>query len=76
MALTRDDLVLAAVTKNGERNEGPITESDLASIASWLDYVNHDGSTGQGVRDDLLRLAKAGRISLEEGRFRLLYPWP
>jgi transposase-like protein len=76
LALTRDDLVLAALTANGTRAEGSIAEETLAGIASWLDYVNHDGSTAASVRADLARLAEAGRIALEGAHFRLLAPWP
>ncbi|MBX3230846.1 MAG: hypothetical protein KIT84_01405 [Labilithrix sp.] len=76
LALTRDDLLLAALTENGARGEGPLTDGRLAGLASWLDYVNHDGSTAASVRDDLTRLAEAGRLALEGARFRLLAPWP
>jgi hypothetical protein len=76
LALTRDDLLLAALTANGTRAEGSIGEDVLTGVASWLDYVNHDGSTAASVRADLDRLAEAGRIALDGARFRLLVPWP
>jgi hypothetical protein len=72
--LTRDDLILAALTKNGEQREG--TVGDLASLASFIDYLNHDGSTAAGVENDLRRLASEGRIALAGARFRLLARWP
>jgi hypothetical protein len=72
--LTRDDLVLAGLTRNGERSEGPV--GDPAALASFSDYVNHDGSTAAEVERDLQRLAAAGQISVENGRFRLLRRWP
>ena len=72
--LTRDDLLLAALTENGERVDGPIGE--LAGLASWLDHVNQDGTTAAEVERDLARLAASGRIALEGGAFRLLAPWP
>lgn len=76
LSLTRDDLVLAALTANGTRAEGSIADEALAGMAAWLDYVNHDGSTAESVRADLARLAGAGRIALDGARFRLLVPWP
>lgn len=72
--VTRDDLLVAALTRNGEETEGPIP--DLAGLASWLDHVNHDGSTAEGVRQDLERLAAAGRLVLTGGRYRLVGRWP
>ncbi|MDX2092689.1 MAG: hypothetical protein SFX73_32790 [Kofleriaceae bacterium] len=75
-ALTRDDLVLAALTANGTRTEGALADATLAGMASWLDYVNHDGSTAASVRADLARLAATGHIVLEGAHFRLLAPWP
>jgi hypothetical protein len=72
--LTRDDLLLAALTANGERMEGAI--GDLAALASWLDHVNHDGSTAAEVEGDLARLASEGRIVLDAGQFRLVGRWP
>jgi hypothetical protein len=74
LRLERDDLLLAALTKNGEQTAGDI--GSLASIASWLDYVNHDGSSAAEVERDLARLAAAGRIVLHAGRFRLVGDWP
>jgi len=72
--LERDDLLLAALTKNGEQVEGEI--GSLSAIAAWLDYVNHDGTTAAEVERDLDRLASAGRIVLHDGRFRLVVSWP
>jgi hypothetical protein len=72
MPKTRDDLILATLTKDGELTEGDV--GDLAGLAAWLDHVNHDGSTAEGVGRDLARLAAEGRIALEGGRFRLLRP--
>ena len=72
--LTRDDLILAALTKNGAQSAGEV--GDLAGLASWLDYVNHDGSTAGEVERDLARLVSEGRLVLEGGRFRLVGRWP
>lgn len=70
----RDDLLLAALTRNGERRDGAL--GDLALIASWLDYVNKDGSTAASVERDLARLVAEGRLAIEAGRFRLIADWP
>lgn len=72
--LTRDDLLLAALTKNGAQTEGPL--GDPAGLAAWLDHVNHDGSTAEEVARDLDRLAAEGRIVIERGRFRMVGRWP
>lgn len=75
-APTRDDLLLAALTKNGTLREGPV--GDHAALAGWLDYVNKDGTTADEVGRDLERLAREGRIALEDGgaKFRLVTRWP
>jgi hypothetical protein len=72
--LGHDDLLIAALSNNGERDEGVI--GDLRLIASWLDYVDKDGSTAESVTADLDRLAADGRLRIEGGRYRLLAPWP
>jgi len=71
---TRDDLILGALTRNGADTEGPL--GDLGALASWLDYVNKDGTTAQTVASDLERLAAAGTITLAPGRYRLVTRWP
>jgi hypothetical protein len=72
--LTRDDLLLAGLTRNGEQTEGDV--GDLAQLATWMDYVNHDGTTAAEVESDLARLAAEGTIVLAGGRFKLARPWP
>lgn len=72
--LTRDDLILGALTKNGTILEGEV--GDPGHLAAWLDYVNHDGSTAAEVERDLARLVSEGRLVIEENRFRLAGPWP
>ncbi|MCA9637676.1 MAG: hypothetical protein KC420_16735 [Myxococcales bacterium] len=72
--LGHDDLLIAALSKNGEEVEGEL--GDLRVVASWLDYVNKDGSTAESVAEDLRRLAAAGVLEVSEGRYRLLVPWP
>ena len=75
-APTRDDLLLAALTKNGTLREGPV--GDRAALAGWLDYVNKDGTTADEVGRDLERLARDGHIALgDDGTtFSLVTPWP
>lgn len=63
----RDLLVLAAITADGTRAEGALSE--LEAIAGWIDYVNHDGTTPAELRADLERFAQAGLVSLHDGRF-------
>ncbi len=72
--LGRDDLILAALTRNGTRTEGPL--GDLALLAAWLDYNDKDGSTAESMRADLERLAAAGWLALEGDAFRMCLPWP
>lgn len=71
---SREDLLLAAITRNGEQLEGALPE--LRLLASWLDYTNHDGSSAEEVAGMLDDLAARGVLALAEGRYRLLVPWP
>jgi len=71
---SREDLLLAAITRNGAQLEGALPEP--RALASWLDYANHDGSTTEEVATMLDDLAARGLLALTEGRCRLLVPWP
>jgi hypothetical protein len=71
---TLAELALAALTRNGTVRTGSF--DDLASIAGWLDYVNHDGSTEADVRKLLAECASAGLLSIERSAWRLLGDWP
>jgi hypothetical protein len=71
---TLAELALSALTRNGTTRAG--TLDDLAAIASWLDYVNHDGSTAADVRNLLAECARAGLIAIDGGAWRLLADWP
>lgn len=71
---TRHDLVLAALTDCGRNTTGEVHE--LASIASYVDWQNHDGSTAEDVRQLIDDLIAQGTLAIENGRFRLLRPWP
>lgn len=70
----RSDLVLAALTRSGERDRGPV--ADLASIAGFVDWCNHDGTTADEVPALLQGLVDRGLIELTAGQFRLLRRWP
>ncbi len=72
--IDRVDLVLAALTQLGRHRTGPLGE--LATLASWLDYVNHDGTTAESLEQELAALVRDGWIAIEAGHFRLLRPWP
>ena len=73
-ALSLSDLVLAALTREGRDTEG--TLSDLAAIAGWLDYVNHDGSRVRDVERILAELVHEGWLALEGQRWTLRRAWP
>jgi hypothetical protein len=68
------ELALAALTNNGCKGEGAL--DDLASIASWIDYVNHDGATAADVRRLLDECAAVGLLAIDGERWRLLGDWP
>lgn len=72
--LSLPELALAALTDNGAKREG--TLESLTKIASWIDYVNHDGSTESDVRRLLAECAKAGLLAIEGKRWRLVGDWP
>lgn len=63
------ELALAALTSNGTRDSGAIGELD--GVASWLDYINHDGSTTADVRALLAPL-----VTFEGTRWRFSGTWP
>jgi hypothetical protein len=64
------ELALAALTYNGTQREGAL---ELAPIASWIDYVNHDGCTEADVR---ALLDSCELLAIEGTRWRLLGEWP
>ncbi len=63
------ELALAALTKNGTRQSGDTSE--LAGVASWIDYINKDGCTADDVRALLGTL-----VSFEGERWRFAGSWP
>jgi glutathione S-transferase len=70
-----DDLLIAALSGNGEHDEGELP-SDYAHLASWLDYLEHDGCTADEARARVARLAESGLIEIHGTRWRLRAPWP
>ena len=67
------ELALAALTHNGCTTAGQL---ELASIASWIDYVNHDGCTEADARALLDACVAAGQLAIDGERWRLLVDWP
>lgn len=70
-----DDLLVAALTKNGEHHEGTLP-TDYAPLASWLDYVEHDGCTPDEARARVAGLAERGLLEIRGTTWRLRVPWP
>ncbi len=68
------ELVLAALSSEGQRSEGALT--DVNGIAGWIDYINHDGCTAADVRRILDGLVEDGALSIEGNRWKLARPWP
>lgn len=68
------ELALAALTANGTRDTGTI--ADLDGVASWIDYLDHDGSTADTVRSLLARYVSAGQLELDDERWRFTGEWP
>lgn len=71
---TRAELALHALTRAGAETAGELRELD--GIASYLDYVNKDGSTAADVRRLLAELVDAGRIEIAGERWRLTGEFP
>jgi hypothetical protein len=69
-----EDLLLAALTDHGRVESGPLP--DLAGIAAWIDYVNHDGATAADVRARLDALVASGALRIADGHWSLARPWP
>lgn len=75
-ALSLAELALAALTGNGARANGTLTAGGLAQIASFIDYVNHDGCTAEDVRALLAACAAQGTLELQGDEWSLPAPWP
>jgi len=74
VALAMKDVLIAALTNEGRAKSGEL--GDLGELASYLDYVNHDGSRAEDVRVMLDGLVRDGVLSIEGTRWTLITPWP
>jgi hypothetical protein len=74
-APSADDLLIAALSHNGEQEAGELPR-DYATLASWLDYIDHDGCTADEARTRVAKLASDGLIELRGETWRLLVAWP
>jgi DNA-binding IclR family transcriptional regulator len=70
-----EDLVVAALSHNGAVAEGELP-ADLSGVASFVDYVNHDGCDAAAVRRMLDALVERGVLAVDGGRWTLRRPWP
>jgi hypothetical protein len=68
------DIVLHALTDAGEKRSGAL--ADLATVASYVDYVNKDGCTAADVRAILDELESDGVLALDGSQWRLLREFP
>ena len=62
---SREDLLLAALTRAGVERGGEVGE--LGHLAAWMDWQNHDGTTADEVRAMLDGLAERGLLELTGG---------
>jgi hypothetical protein len=74
-APSREDLLIAALSSNGEQQQGELP-SDYAGLASWLDYIDHDGCTADEARAQVATLATDGLIEIDGKTWRLRVAWP
>ena len=64
------ELALAALTSHGTKRSGTLA---LDAIASWIDYVNHDGCTAAEARR---LLDTCPELAIDKTRWKLVRPWP
>ncbi len=74
--LSSNEILLAAVTTNGTKKRGKLTSNELASMANWLDYIDHAGATPDDVREILRAWAREGVLALDGDDWTLVSPWP
>ena len=72
--LSRPQLVLSALTWSGKQTSGSL--GDLASIAGYVDWQNHDGCTAAEVQSTLDELVADGTLAIDGDRWTLQRPWP
>ena len=68
---TLAELALAALTANGTLASG--STDDFAELASWIDYVNHDGCTADEAR---ALVASRPEIAIDGATWTLVAAWP
>jgi len=71
---SREDLLLSALSDAGRVRSGELRP--LRGLASWLDYVNKDGSTEADVEALLDALVRAGRLEVDGTRWTLVGEFP
>jgi hypothetical protein len=59
--------------RNGTRTRGTL---DLAGIAKWIDYVQHDACSEADARRLLEPWIASGELVIADGRWRLRRSWP
>lgn len=73
----KDDLVIAMLTAQGRIERGPWpSPAALSTMASWLDYVDKDGSTADDVAARLDGLVQRGVLRRVGDEYELLQPFP
>lgn len=71
---SRAELVLHCISRAGREAQGEL--GDLRTVASYLDYVNKDGSVAADVRALLEQLVAEGKLALDGPRWRLIGEFP
>lgn len=70
-----DDLLLASLTRHGELQQGELPR-DYRGLASWFDYVDHDGCTPKQAEARVRSLAERGVIEIDGSQWTLRVTWP
>jgi hypothetical protein len=71
------DHVLFSLTRGGTALAGELPDpAQLASLASYLDYINNDGSRAEDVTRMLGELAREGRLVVHGARWELMGEFP
>lgn len=71
------DLVLSALTDTGRRTRGPWpTRDELRTLASYVDFVEKDGSTADSVAALLDSLVEEGILGRDDDEYVLRVPFP
>ena len=71
-SLALAELAVAALTDCGVKRTGSLR--DLDGVAKWLDYVNHDASTVEDVRELLGTVPEL--VAMTAKGWRLVGKWP